>query len=330
MSWGAESWHEAARDYRADRKLGRRHRIVNMDSERDVTDAAIISFGEHRDQLKEIRPPAFSDDALALRFIDQHKDTLRYVPSLGKWLRWDDKRWCFDDRLIAYDRMRRVCRAAAADCNQPKLAKLIASNKTAAAAERFARSDQRIIATVDEWDADPWLLNTPGGTVDLRTGEERSHNQSDLLTKITGVAPDASCPTPVWDAFLARSRATNPSYQRTCSGWPAIRSPARHKSTRCSSSTGSAPTARQRFSTLLRPAPATITARHRSRHSRPQPLIGTRPSSPACAARVSSPPSRQKKAAAGPRARSRRSPAATRFPRGSCGRTSSSSRRSSS
>src|SRR4029077_11506387 len=37
-----------------------------------------------------------------------------------------------------------------------------------------------------------------------RTGEERPHNQSDLLTKITGVAPDASCSTPVWDAFLSR------------------------------------------------------------------------------------------------------------------------------
>jgi hypothetical protein len=53
-------------------------------------------------------------------------------------------------------------------------------------------------------DADPWLLNTPRGTVDLRTGEERSHNQGDLLTKITGIAPDASCPTPIWDGFLAR------------------------------------------------------------------------------------------------------------------------------
>jgi putative DNA primase/helicase len=51
---------------------------------------------------------------------------------------------------------------------------------------------------VDELDADPWLLNTPRGTVDLRIGEERSHKQGDLLTKITGVAPDSSCPTPVW------------------------------------------------------------------------------------------------------------------------------------
>src|SRR5262249_4307589 len=178
--------------------------ITLMDFERETSEEEVIRLGKQRDQQGEVRPPAFSDDALALRFIDQHKDSLRYVPSLGKWLRWDGKRWCFDDRLIAYDRMRNVCRAAAAECNQPKLAKLVASNKTAAAAERFARSDQRIIATVDELDADPWALNTPRGTVDLRTGEERPHNQGDLLTKVTGIAPDASCPTPVWDNFLAR------------------------------------------------------------------------------------------------------------------------------
>src|SRR5262245_10287246 len=172
--------------------------------------AEVIPLSKHREQQEEVRPPAFSDDALALRFIDQHKNTLRYVPSLGKWLRWDGTRWCFDDRLIAYDRMRRVCRVAAAECNQPKLAKLIASNKTAAAAERFARSDQRIIATVDELDADQWLLNTPGSTIDLRTGKEWPHRQRCLLTKITGIAPDASCPTPVWDAFLARITDNQP------------------------------------------------------------------------------------------------------------------------
>jgi putative DNA primase/helicase len=209
MSWGDESWQQAARDYHAGRKHGRRQEIICMDSEREIPEAEIIPLGKHREQ-EEIRPPAFSDDALALLFIDQHKDTLRYVPSLGKWLRWDGKRWCFDERLIAHDRMRKVCRAAAAECNQPKLAKLIASNKTAAATERFARSDQRIVATVDELDADQWLLNTPGSTINLHTMEEWPHRQSDLLTKIAGVAPDASCPTPVWDAFLARVTDNQP------------------------------------------------------------------------------------------------------------------------
>ena len=34
-----------------------------------------------------------------------------------------------------------------------------------------AKADRRHAATVDQWDADPWLLNTPGGVVDLRTGK---------------------------------------------------------------------------------------------------------------------------------------------------------------
>ena len=162
MSWIDESWQQAARDYHAGRKHGRRQGNSHMDFEREKLAAEIIPLGKHREQPEEIRPPAFSDDALALHFIDEHKDTLRYVPSLGKWLRWDGKRWCFDERLIAHDRMRKVCRAAAAECNQLKVAKLIASNKTAAAAERFARSDQRIIATVDELDAESMAAQYAG------------------------------------------------------------------------------------------------------------------------------------------------------------------------
>ena len=49
----------------------------------------------------------------------------------------------------------------------------IASAKTVAAVERLAKADRRHAATVDQWDADPWLLNTPDGVVDLQTGKMR-------------------------------------------------------------------------------------------------------------------------------------------------------------
>jgi putative DNA primase/helicase len=68
----------------------------------------------------------------------------------------------------------------------------------------LAQEDRRIAATVDQWDTDPWLLNTPGGVVDLRTGRVRDHRPEDYMTKITAVAPDARCPTPLWDAFLTK------------------------------------------------------------------------------------------------------------------------------
>ena len=152
----------------------------------------------------EARPPAFTDEALALRFAEQHAGSLRYVEVWGRWLTWDKGRWHFDDTLAAYDLVRETCRTASAECNRESIAAALASAKTVAAVERLARSDRRLAATADQWDINPWLLNTPGGIVDLRTGKQSAHRADAYMTKITAVAPNEAHPTPVWEAFLQR------------------------------------------------------------------------------------------------------------------------------
>ena len=166
-------------------------------------DAQIIEL----DRANDLRPPAFTDEALALRFAEAHADKLRYVAAWGRWISFDGACWRFDDTLLAFDRARKICRQAAAECNNAKVAKPIASAKTVAAVERLARADRRLAATVAQWDADPWLLNTPGGVVDLRTGRYGSHRLEDYVTKLAGVAPDAACPIPTWLKFLDRVTA---------------------------------------------------------------------------------------------------------------------------
>ena len=37
----------------------------------------------------------------------------------------------------------------------------------------------------EQWDADPYALNTPGGAVDLRTGDIQANRPEDYLTKCT-------------------------------------------------------------------------------------------------------------------------------------------------
>ena len=69
----------------------------------------------------------------------------------------------------------------------------LASAKTVAAVERLALADRQIAATVDQWDSDPWLLNTPEGVIDLRTGRARPV-PSDFITKETAVGPRGDCP----------------------------------------------------------------------------------------------------------------------------------------
>ena len=51
----------------------------------------------------------------------------------------------------------------------------------------IARSDRRVIVDVAELDADPFLLNAPNGTIDLRTGELRGHERGDLITRRVAV-----------------------------------------------------------------------------------------------------------------------------------------------
>lgn len=54
---------------------------------------------------------------------------------------------------------------------------------------------------IEELDSDPFLLNTPKGTVDLRTGKMQQHNPADRITHITSVSPSDSG-TEEWRSFL--------------------------------------------------------------------------------------------------------------------------------
>jgi putative DNA primase/helicase len=153
--------------------------------------------------------PEFSEDRLALNFTDIFENSLRYVATLGKWFVWDGARWKVDDTQLARDHVRAVCRDFSSKCNEAKQAKLIASAKTVSAVERLSSTDRRVAATIAQFDSDPWLLNTPGGTIDLRTGELREHSQRDYITKVAGATPDASMATPVWNEFLSRVTGGN-------------------------------------------------------------------------------------------------------------------------
>jgi putative DNA primase/helicase len=152
-------------------------------------------------QNRTVTAPAFSEEALALQFADLHQGHLRYVPKWG-WLNWDDLVWKVDEQLLAFDMSRDLCRESARECNNPKQATQLASAKMVAAVERLAHSDRRLIATTEQWDCDPYLLATPDGVVDLKTGNIRQASPFDYMTKITTVAPRRPCPT--WREFLRR------------------------------------------------------------------------------------------------------------------------------
>jgi putative DNA primase/helicase len=152
--------------------------------------------------------PESSQSQLAMRFVEQHACELRYCAGLGRWLMWDGSRWHIEPTYWAFDLAHALCREAARAFDR-KEAVAVASAGTVAGVIQLARADRKIAATVEQWDADPWSITTPGGTVDLTTGELHASHPETYSTKCTAVTPEplSSCPIPTWLRFLDRTFA---------------------------------------------------------------------------------------------------------------------------
>ena len=150
----------------------------------------------------------------ARRLVLVYGDRLRYVPEWRRWLTWDGARWSHDSDGQAARWMKSIARRITADAmaepDTDKRAALVRDARRAesahaiAGALTLAGTERELAVSPGRLDADPFLLNTANGTLDLRTMELGPHDPADLLTKITRAAwhPDAA--SPEWDKFLER------------------------------------------------------------------------------------------------------------------------------
>lgn len=183
---------------------------------------SLIDLREKERQLRTERRATLSndivtEDSAAVLFVEQHGDNLRFCHSTGAWFRWNEVRWVRDQTGVAFQWARELARKLAE--NQDERKRYI-TNKVAfsSGVERFAKSDSKIAVTMDYWDADPWLLGTPGGTVDLRTGQLRDSLQDDGITKSTLVAPlSDGCPR--WLRFLKETTGDDEDLMRFLQQW---------------------------------------------------------------------------------------------------------------
>lgn len=185
--------------------------------------------------------PDLSHDQLAIELgkAGFAKDA-RYVAQWSKWLFWSGSRWERDERLMHFTAVRDYLRAKATKLiewgdkkaeailaavegdavNEAKAltqakavqayardnAKAMRQNPCVNAIESLAKSNAELVAVPSQFDADPMMLGTPKGTVDLATGNVRPAARADYLTRQCAVAPAArSTPCPTWMAFLHRA-----------------------------------------------------------------------------------------------------------------------------
>ncbi len=161
------------------------------------------------EQLLDI-PPEFSEDMLAEQFTKKYHKTMSHCATWNTWLHWAENRWQVDDTNLSLDHARTICRAAASvvldrgDIPPAKgktIANQISSRRCYGAVEGIASTDRRHVVRPSHFDADPWILNTPDGVINLKTGKMRKARRSDWCIKSTRVGPSTKgCPR--WLTFL--------------------------------------------------------------------------------------------------------------------------------
>ena len=144
---------------------------------------------------------ALTQDSVAQIFAQRFKDQLRYCHHTGAWFRWADTHWQREQTALAFDICRKLSReiSRGSGTNVMKEARKVGF---AGGVERFAKADRAFAVTSEIWDRDPFLLGTPGGTVDLRTGVLRAADPADGITKLTAVTPADHADCPRWKRFL--------------------------------------------------------------------------------------------------------------------------------
>lgn len=145
---------------------------------------------QHRGQLR-----------MAERLAVRHAGRLRHAHGLG-WYVWDGHRWAPDIDGAAMRAAVDTIKAALSQLaylpkdQRDHLFADIRRSESAGGLEgilRIAASLRPIAVAAKMLDADPYLFNTPTGTLDLRTGEIRAPDPADLITKVSGCGfdPDA-------------------------------------------------------------------------------------------------------------------------------------------
>lgn len=118
----------------------------------------------------------------------------------GKWLRWDGHRWKPEETKLVWYLSKQVCKHEGALCEDRNLAQKIHSNPAILAAVNIASAEREVAANMSQFDRNPWLLNTPDGVIDLRSGQLVPHDRTMLMTKMAGAGPFSSDGEPT--AFL--------------------------------------------------------------------------------------------------------------------------------
>lgn len=143
---------------------------------------------------------------MATRFARLYEGKYLYVYGLDAWHEWTGTHWAEDTRLNTQRDFAKMAKHlwvhAITDKDLARDVRAVQSSAGMKGALQIAATFDVMKTSAEDMDSDPYLLNMPNGTLDLRTMELAEHNALDHITKITKGAWNPQADTTQWDEFL--------------------------------------------------------------------------------------------------------------------------------
>ena len=145
-----------------------------------------------------------TEETLALEWVGNQQKDWRFDHEINRWFHWDGARWKIDGTRAALQSIREHIAEAAkgspATNGKPQTG--LAKAAVARGTETFCTIDPRVAVEHDVWDPDEFMLGTPAGVYDLRTGRNTGADRSAMVTRATAVSPAMGKPVR-WLQFMA-------------------------------------------------------------------------------------------------------------------------------
>jgi putative DNA primase/helicase len=135
------------------------------------------------------------------------EEIVRYDHQLGEFLVWSSHRWRDNreganaDVVMLMIQFLHDLVQAGRDVFKPSQVLSLTKLGYAEQLVGVLKIDDRMRTGTALWDADPYLLGTPGGTIDLRDGSRIASQPENYIRGCTLVTPAAG-PAPMWTRFL--------------------------------------------------------------------------------------------------------------------------------
>ncbi len=126
-----------------------------------------------------------TQEAVARIFARRMKGKMLYDHSRKVWLKWEGTRWKVDELKSVHNFILNLV----SELNYGNKASMVTA-LFCDGVNRHLQSFPEFATTSKEFDHDNYLLNTPAGTIDLRTGKMRPHDSADMITLCTGASPE--------------------------------------------------------------------------------------------------------------------------------------------